>query len=112
MLFFGESAKPVFESWARLAPQIDSSTFFISPQGQRMGMPYNDQCSFAAAIEETRFSPFVLPLNWNFRPQWQASFFGPVKVWHDYLDVPPSFAEMSRYYDQPYAVIQYHAATR
>lgn len=112
VLFFSESAKPVFESWPRLAQQLDSSIVFLGPQGQPMRMPYNDQCSFAAAIEQARFSPFVLPLNWNFRPQWQLSFFGPVKIWHDYPEVPPFFAEMNRYYDQPEAIIQYHAATR
>ena len=112
VLFFGERAKPVFESWARLAPQLDSSIDFLGPQGQHLRMPYNDQCSFAAAIEETRFLPFVLPLNWNFRPQWYRSFFGPLKIWHDYAEVPPIFAEMCRYYDQPKAIIQFHAATR
>ena len=112
VLFFSERAKPVFESWKRLAPQIDSSIVFLGPQGQRMVMPHNDQGSFAAAIEETQFLPFVLPLNWNFRPQWHLSFFGPVKIWHDYLEPPPFFAEMSRYYAKPEAIIQYHSATR
>ena len=112
VLFFSESAKPVFESWVRLAPQINSSIVFLSPQGERLRMRYNDQCAFAAAIEETHFAPFVLPLNWNFRPQWQASFFGPIKVWHDYLDTPPFFAELTRYYNQPDAIIQFHAGTR
>ena len=109
VLFFGERAKPVFESWERLAPQLDSSIIFLDPQGQRLRMPYNDQCSFAAAIEETRFAPFILPLNWNFRPKWHLSFFGPVKIWHDYLEVPPFFAEAGKYYSRPDAVIQYHS---
>ena len=112
VLFFGESAKPVFDSWSRLAPQIDSSIIFHGPQGQIMRMPHADQGSFALAVEETKLSPFVLPLNWNFRPQWQMSFFGPVKIWHDYTELPPFFAEMCKYYSQPEAIIQYHAATR
>ena len=112
VLFFAERAKPVFESWSRLAPQIDSSITLLGPQGQKTNMRYDDQCSFAAAIEETKFLPFVLPLNWNFRPQWQLSFFGPVKIWHDYAELPPFFAEMRTYYDQPDAIIQYHAAMR
>jgi hypothetical protein len=110
VMFFGERAKPVFESWTRLAPQLDSSIVFLGPQGQLLRMPYNDQCSFAAAIEATGFLPFVLPLNWNFRPQWQRSFFGPLKIWHDYAEVPAFFAEMQKYYHQPGAIIQYHAA--
>jgi hypothetical protein len=77
-----------------------------------MRMPYADQGSFAAALEEVKFSPFVLPLNWNFRPNWQLSFFGPVKIWHDYAELPPFFDEMRKYYNQPEAIIQYHAAMR
>jgi hypothetical protein len=112
VLFFSEEAKPVFETWARLAPQINSSILFLGPQGQRLVMPYNDQCSFAVAIEQSNFSPFVLPLNWNFRPQWQRSFFGPVKIWHDYTEVPAFFADMHKYYSQPGSIIQYHSAMR
>ena len=112
VLFFGEHAKPVFESWSRLAPQIDSSIIFLGARGQKSRMPYNDQCSFAAAIEDAKFSPFVLPLNWNFRPKWQRSFFGPVKIWHDYSELPPVFAKLREYYDQPGAIIQYHVAIR
>lgn len=112
VLFFGEHAKPIFESWSRLAPQIDSSIIFHGPQGQMMRMPYDDQGSFAAAVEEVKFSPFVLPLNWNFRPNWQLSFFGPVKIWHDYAELPPFFDEMRKYYNQSEAIIQYHTAMR
>ena len=75
-------------------------------------MRYDDQCSFAVAIEETKILPFVLPLNWNFRPQWQLSFFGPVKIWHDYAEPPPFFAEMRKYYNQREPIIQYHVAMR
>jgi hypothetical protein len=112
VLFFNERAKLIFDSWTRLAPQIDSSIIFLGPQGQKLHMRYDDQCSFAAAIEETKILPFVLPLNWNFRPQWQLSFFGPVKIWHDYAEPPPFFAAMRKYYDQPEPIIQYHVAMR
>lgn len=107
VLFFGERAKPVFECWSRLAPQIDSS-LVVRSEGQIVKMPYNDQCSFAAAIEETKFSPFILPLNWNLRPRYHRTFFGPVKIWHDYDELPPGFAELREYYDQPGAIIQKH----
>lgn len=112
VLFFGRTAKPVFAAWARLAPQIDSSLIVLGSQGQKLCMPYNDQCAFAAAIEETRFVPFVLPFNWNFRPQWHRSFFGPVNVWHDYGEVPPFFVELRKFYDKPESIIQYHASAR
>jgi hypothetical protein len=112
VMFFGKKAKPVFDSWTRLAPKLDSSMIFSNTLGQLMRMPYNDQCSFAAAVEATQFQPFVLPLNWNFRPRWQFSFFGPVKIWHDYLELPAFFTEVHKYYEQPSAIIQYHAAVR
>lgn len=109
VLFFSRKAKPVFERWARLAPQINSSIVHLGPQGQRLIMPYNDQGSFALAVEGSNFSPFVLPLNWNLRPEWQRSFFGPVKIWHDYREVPAFFTEMRKYYLEPGSIIQYAA---
>lgn len=112
VLFFSEKSKPLFDRWASVASQIDSSMIFLGPRGQRLTMPYNDQCSFAVSVEELTISPFVLPLNWNFRPQWQRSFFGPVKIWHDYADVPPFFMEAQKYYNQPDNIIQYHVAAR
>jgi hypothetical protein len=110
VLFFSKQARPVFERWSQLAPKIDSSIIFLGSGGQKHRMEHNDQCSFAAAIEQTKFLPFVLPLNWNFRPIWQLSFFGPIKIWHDYGELPPFFAEMRKYYEQPEAIIQYHRA--
>ena len=68
VLFFTER-EPVFQSWVRLAAQLNSSIVHLSASGQRLVMSHNDQCSFAAAIEKTKFLPFVLPINWNFRPQ-------------------------------------------
>jgi hypothetical protein len=110
VLFFTARARPVFQSWVRLAPQLDSSIVHLSATGQPLVMSHNDQCSFAAAIEKTKFLPFVLPINWNFRPQWHLSFFGPVKVWHDYGEVPHFLVEAAKYYRQPQSIIQYHAA--
>jgi hypothetical protein len=109
VLFFTEIAKPVFETWNSLAPQLDSELIFLA-NGKQAKMSHNDQCSFAMAIDQTQFSPFVLPLNWNFRPLWQRSFFGPVKIWHEYIDVPKMFYELPKIYSDKNAIIQYHAA--
>jgi len=87
--------------------EIDSSIVFAHNK-QLLRQSHADQAAFAAAVEETAFLPFVLPLNWNFRPRWQQSFFGPIKVWHDYQDLPGQLREIARYYEQPDAVIQYH----
>lgn len=112
VLFFTKGARPLFDAWARLAPKIDSSMLLPSPPGEKHIMPYNDQCAFAAAVEETGFLPFVLPLNWNFRPQCQLSFFGPLKIWHDYAEVPAFFDQARTYYAKRDAIIRYHAANR
>jgi len=107
VIFFTKKARVVFDKWKELALTIDSSIYGVNEQGLCIS-PANDQGSFALAIVQTGFNPFVLPLNWNFRPEWQRSFFGPIKIWHDYLDPPPFFEELRVYYTNSDAVIQYH----
>ena len=107
VIFFTKQAKAVFDQWKVLADSIDTSILHVQ-NGQIVIMPANDQGSFALAIEEANFNPFVLPLNWNFRPAWHKSFFGPIKIWHDYADPPSIFEELAAYYDQSDSVIQYH----
>ncbi|SRR5579875_114361 len=109
VVFFTTAARPVFEIWQRLAQELDSSMRHILSDGKIGRMPFNDQAAFAAAIEECKFNPSVLPLNWNFRPQLHYSFFGPIVIWHDYADVPRQIAEINRYYDRADSIIQFHA---
>lgn len=87
VLFFTEQARPVFDAWQARNADTDSSIVFESGDGLAR-MPLNDQAGFARAVDETGFRPFVLPYNWNFRPKWHKSWFGPLKIWHDYSDVP------------------------
>jgi len=107
VVFFTKKAEPVFDKWKELAKTVDSAIVAVGDQGVYT-MPANDQGSFALAIEQTGFNPFVLPLNWNFRPQWHRSFFGPIKVWHDYADPPAFFTELNTYYSTKDSIIQYH----
>lgn len=107
VLFFTKAAASVFEEWKSLVKVVDSSIDLVKGS-ERARMEANDQGPFALAIEKTGFNPFVLPLNWNFRPMWHRSFFGPIKVWHDYADPPQVFEEMSQYYSSPDSIIQYH----
>ena len=106
VLFFTAAARPVFDAWRRLAPAVDSAIpIFV---GNRLAhMPLNDQAGFALALERTGFLPFVLPVNWNFRHKWQKSFFGPIKIWHDYQDVTDDIHEWSRVQSDERQVIQY-----
>jgi len=109
VLFFTEKARPVFEVWENLAAELDSSIEFVDMRDNQVKtMSYNDQCAFSAAVERCGFSPFVLPLNWNYRPETQRHFFGPIKVWHDYREPPAWLIEMNRYYEDPASIIQYH----
>jgi hypothetical protein len=87
VLFFTSRAHAVFERWKACAHEVDSSIDFIR-NGRLQQMPYNDQAGFAKAVDEVGIEPIVLPFNWNFRPEWHKSFWGPIKVWHDYRPVP------------------------
>jgi len=107
VIFFTKAAKVVFDKWRELATSIDSSILGVN-DNKLYTMPANDQGSFALAVEQTNFNPFILPLNWNFRPQWHRSFFGPIKIWHDYSDPPLFFEELNAYYSSQDSVIQYH----
>ena len=107
VIFFTKQARIVFDQWKILAGSIDSSILHVQ-NGQVVIMPANDQGSFALAVDKTKFNPFVLPLNWNFRPIWHKSFFGPIKIWHDYSDPPLIFDELTAYYAKSDSVIQYH----
>lgn len=95
VIFFrkSEAAKRVFDEWQRLAYSTDSSIRFPAAGGKIGRMELNDQGSFAKALHDLPFNPFVLPYTWNFRPQWQRSTFGPIKVWHDYVPVPDVVAK-------------------
>ena len=108
VIFFTKKAEVVFDEWRKLADTVDSSHIGMGPQGAYK-MPSNDQGSFALAIENTGFNPFILPLNWNFRPSWHRSFFGPIKVWHDYSDPPPFLEEIAVYYQSKDSIIQYYS---
>ena len=110
VLFFDARAAPVLEAWTRLAPLIDLPVSRVVA-GKVELAPCDDRVGFTQAVELCGVVPFVLPLNWNLRPRWQRSFFGPVKLWVDAADVPSALRESNRYYEGPDAVIQFHELT-
>src|SRR5262249_21975436 len=73
VLFFSktDAIRALFAKWAELALTMDSSHRFMGDNGLVGEMPVADQASFAAAVHQTGFNPFVLPLNWNLRPRFQ-----------------------------------------
>ena len=107
VLFFTETAEPVFALWQEMAPQLDSSIKFYL-RDRLVTMAFNDQASFAAAIERAAISPFVLPRNWNFRADLERSFIGPLKIWHSHTPVPAPINDICAYYRRDNAIIQSH----
>jgi len=106
VLFFNHAAQPVFDRWKALAHEIDSSIVFHGSHGPTV-MPHNDQAGFSQALVDTGFNPFVLPLNWNLRPIWHHSFFGPIKIWHDHADPPPIVHQWNETQESEASIIRF-----
>lgn len=104
VMFFSKRVKYLFDAWQRKVHTVDSSLKF-DRNGEVCVMPLNDQGGFAAAIDEVGFSPFILPLNWNYRPIWQHTVFGPIRIWHDYAPVPEYVHQWNAQQSAPDAVL-------
>jgi hypothetical protein len=107
VLFFTRCARRVFDQWKQLAPQVDSTTEYLLYTGQQCVQPLDDQAAFALAVEQSGFSPFVLPLNWNWRPPIQNSFYGPIKIYHGYAPPVPSLEGWNQEQNKPGAMIKF-----
>lgn len=105
VMFFTRGAAEVFDAWKRNAA-IDSSLLWRdNNDGSVKVMEENDQAAFALAVEETGFAPWVLPLNFNFRPTWQHTAFGDIRIWHDYSPVPDNVLAWNSDQTMPGAVL-------
>ncbi|HEX9461002.1 MAG TPA: hypothetical protein VGB82_00260 [Alphaproteobacteria bacterium] len=107
VLFFTREARPLFDAWAACAAELDSSIEW-EENGRINRMPANDQAGFAKAVEDTGTSPFVLPLNWNYRPWFHRAFFGPIRIWHDYGDVPDFLVRENATYLDPATRVRFY----
>jgi hypothetical protein len=107
VLFFTKKSQPIFDGWQAKARTIDSSIKFFNAQGQLTLMPYNDQAGFSMAVAEAPMLPFILPFNWNFRPAWHRSWWGPIKIWHDYSPPPADIVNWTKAQSDPKSIIQY-----
>lgn len=105
VMAFTNTTKSVFEAWESLAHEVDSSIRFIAGGVEKL-MAFNDQGPFAMAIDQTGFNPFILPMQYNFRPAWQKTLFGPMFVWHSYNDVPNRVRAFSDQQVLPGAIYQ------
>jgi hypothetical protein len=95
VMFFHRKAEAVFERWRALAPTVDSKTPIMAPNGVTY-QDFDDQASLAMAIDQMRFNPCVLPLNYNFRLLWHPLIFGPIKIYHEHIPPPPPLLEFNR----------------
>jgi tetratricopeptide (TPR) repeat protein len=91
VVFFTATASSVFARWRDLVED-----------GQ------DEESAFATAVAESGFSPFILPANWNFRPDWHRSFCGPLKIWQDEREPPAEILALGEVYRHPEAVIERH----
>ncbi len=107
VLFFTRAAKAVFDAWAACVDKLDSAIEW-QEGGQNQRMAFNDQAGFAKAIEDTGTCPFVLPLNWNYRPWFHRAFFGPIRIWHDYSEVPEFVMRENKTYLDPDTKIRFY----
>jgi len=110
VLFFTPPARPIFDTWRTTAPHLDSRARFVR-DGIALVSPRDDQLSFSLAVRQSDRPPFVLPINWNFAPPFHHTFFGPLKVWHSYAEVPQTILDLNAYYERPGAIMQYHEMT-
>ncbi|MCB1121755.1 MAG: hypothetical protein KJT03_09415 [Verrucomicrobiae bacterium] len=106
VLFFTKKANQVFNRWDEISHTIDSTLVFYQNESPRI-MPFNDQAGFSQAIVDTGINPFVLPLNWNFRPMWHRSFFGPIKIWHDRTTPPPTMERWNEDQSMEPSILKY-----
>jgi hypothetical protein len=96
VIFFSAKSRRVFELWEKLAPSAPAtSRWWAAREGRLFSNAGDDQASFARAIRSANFNPFVLPVNYNFRPNFFQSVFCPIKIWHASVPVPGGLEEMS-----------------
>jgi len=115
VIFWKKSSQvqSLFTLWRLNNRSLDSSITFYGPNRELLRMPHNDQAGFAAAVAvTTSFQPCVLPVNWNFRPAWHRSWWGPIKIWHDYSEPPADLVAFTRQQMQPGAILEYRELVR
>lgn len=104
VLCFTRSAEPTFRQWSELTKTVDARAKHIQDGKTCITAP-NDQAAFALAVDGTT-APYVLPMNYNLRPEWHRCFFGPIKIWHDYRDVPQPIQQYNDEQSKPGAIIR------
>lgn len=110
VLFFTRAAESIFRRWAEIVYSIDATVIMLGPNQSVTRQVDSDQAGFAQAVDDLRFNPYVLPLNWNLRPAWQKNWFGPIKIWHWRSPPPDRLVEWNDGQRQPGSIIRYAGA--
>ncbi len=108
VVFFDKTCrgvKEVFKRWNGLDGTDTTCSYFHASDGLKQA-PYNDQALFTLAMDQEKFNPFVLSMNWNIYPKWQKHFWGPIKIWHGYDDISPAVMQWNEKQSAEGAVIQ------
>jgi hypothetical protein len=95
VIFFSRSARKVMDRWDQLADIAPAASQWTKLDNVIRGGEYDDQASFGATLREMDFNPFVLPMNYNFRPMYYKTAFLPLKIWHDYFAPPEGLCKLS-----------------
>jgi hypothetical protein len=106
VLFFSRKGASLFEQWSALDKSIKPYATPDSRKQYRLMLPA-DYLTFSLAIAQSAQPPFVLPANWNFHPEFQKTWWGPIKIWHDPAEPPQPVVNFVRDQAQPDALIQY-----
>ncbi len=105
VLFYTAKSAGIFNAWA--AQDRTAGNWLFDPRDRALALTASDRVAFSMAVAQSPAPPFILPANWNFRPQWQKTWWGPIKIWHDAADPPQGVLAFSYAQAQPDAIIQY-----
>lgn len=104
VLFFSRKGGAFFDRWAAFERGLPQALDGKKPY--RMMTPA-DHVSFSLAIAEEARAPFILPSNWNFHPEHQRTWWGPIKIWREASDPPAAIVNFTKEQAKEEALIQY-----
>jgi hypothetical protein len=79
----------------------------LEGQNRVMTVENRDQAGFSLAVAQAAHPPFVLPMNWSFRPRTQRAWWGPIKVWNEKADPHPTLAQITQEQARPEAIVRF-----
>jgi lipopolysaccharide biosynthesis glycosyltransferase len=94
VIFFSKAAKPVIDRWREESYKPQPESRFMDGSSH-VTLPPDDQFGFSKAIADEGCNPYVLPQNYNYRPDFMGTMFTPIKIWHSYYSVPLELARLS-----------------